>query len=53
MELKQGHMKMVSKLCLQKFRLGNISSFFFKYLNNMTIQQKKSLGSQLTNGEWI
>lgn len=41
MKLKQEHMKMVSKLCLQKFRLGNISSFFpiFEQDDNLTKSQ--------------
>ena len=40
MQLKQGHMKMVSKFCHQKFRLRDMNSFFFKYLNKITIQPK-------------
>lgn len=42
MELVQGHMKMVSKICHQTVRLRYINSFF-KYLNKIIIQQKKSL----------
>lgn len=53
MELVQGHMKMVSKICHQTVRLRYINSFFeiFEQDNNQT--KKRPWGRQLKNAERI
>lgn len=53
MELVQGHMKMVSKICHQTVRLRYINSFFeiFEQDNNQT--KKSPWRRQLKNAERI